>query len=68
MDIVLIRVIVAAATLHNLAIHTNEAMPDEWLEDLEEEVDDVEPIPGNMNNLGRHFRQLLLINEYAAAL
>jgi hypothetical protein len=33
MDIVLIRVIVAAATLHNLAIDTNEAMPDEWLED-----------------------------------
>jgi hypothetical protein len=62
-------VIVATAVLHNIAIDMNEDIPEEWLDVLEEDQEDLGEIvaENNNHNGARHVRQLL-INEHFARL
>jgi hypothetical protein len=58
-------VITLTAVIHNLAIEENEDIPEEWLEDINEEQDVFAPQQNNEHLLGRQTRQLLINNHFA---
>lgn len=57
-------IIIATAILHNLAIDENEDIPEEWLNEDDNNID-LLPQHQNDNHLGHNKRQLLILNHFA---